>query len=501
VSTPVSPEQLWHQAATMHCAGRLEQAEALYRQFVRARPDVAEGFGNLAAVLSALGRHDAAEAAYRQALAVRRDFPEAFLGLGNALKAQERLEEAAATYRAVLARNPDFAAALFNLGSVLKEQGKREQAVAALSRAAALKPDLVQAHNNLGNLHYEDGRWQDAEKAFARAVALQPGFDKAHNNLGMALHKRGALAQAEAAFRQAIRLKPDYLEAHDNLGNLLLECGRTGEALDCFMLRARQRADWGAGANIPSLTEHERQQAAHRGRPATGRVEIAGGARLAGPAVNPRNTIAEIGDAWRRNRPQLVVVDDLLTPQALEGLRRFCLESTIWREGFDGYVGARPQSGFACPLIAQIAEEFAATYPAIFQHHPLLFAWAFNYQQGLSGIKVHADFAAVNVNFWITPDDANLDPATGGLSVWDVAAPLDWEFDRYNSHDAPIRAFLAENGATATRIPYRCNRAVIFDSDLFHETDSMSFRDGYESRRINVTLLYGARDKTGAQEP
>jgi Flp pilus assembly protein TadD len=441
------------------------------------------------------GRLEQAEALYRQALRARRDFPEALLGLGNVQKAMGKLEDSAAAYRAALAGRPDFAAALFNLGSVLKEQGKREQAVAALSRVVALKPDLVQAHNNLGNLHYEDGRWTEAERAFAQAVALQPGFAMAHNNLGMALHKRGASAQAEAAFREAIRLKPDYTEAQDNLGNLLLECGRADEAFACFMQRASQQ-DWSGGAE--SLLEHGTQQAAHRGRPATGRVEIAGGERLAGPAVNPRNNIAEISEVWCSSRPQLVVVDDLLTPDALEGLRRFCLESTIWREGFDGYVGARPQSGFACPLIAQVAEEFAATYPAIFQSQPLLFAWAFNYQQGQSGIKVHADFAAVNVNFWITPDEANLNSETGGLSVWDVAAPLDWEFDRYNSHEAPIRAFLAQSGAKATRIPYRCNRAVVFDSDLFHETDVMSFRDGYDSRRINITLLYGTRDKGGA---
>jgi hypothetical protein len=43
-------------------------------------------------------------------------------------------------------------------------------------------------------------------------------------------------------------------------------------------------------------------------------------------------------------------------------------------------------------------------------------------------------------------------------------------------------------------IPYRANRAVIFDSDLFHETDAIRFRDGFENRRINCTLLYGFRD-------
>ena len=147
-----------------------------------------------------------------------------------------------------------------------------------------------------------------------------------------------------------------------------------------------------------------------------------------------------------------------------------------------------------------MAEEFARAFPAIFQDHPLLFAWAFKYEQGQRGTKVHADFAAVNVNFWITPDAANQDPDTGGLLVWDRAAPLDWDFARYNANDDAIRDFLKESGAMPTRIPYRANRAVIFDSDLFHETDVMTFRPGYTDRRINITLLYGSRTKGILQE-
>jgi hypothetical protein len=44
-------------------------------------------------------------------------------------------------------------------------------------------------------------------------------------------------------------------------------------------------------------------------------------------------------------------------------------------------------------------------------------------------------------------------------------------------------------------VPHRANRAVIFDSDLFHETDDIAFKDGYLNRRINVTLLYGRREE------
>jgi hypothetical protein len=77
--------------------------------------------------------------------------------------------------------------------------------------------------------------------------------------------------------------------------------------------------------------------------------------------------------------------------------------------------------------------------------------------------------------------------------VWDKAAPLDWDFERFNGDIAATRAFLAASGAKAVTVPYRANRAVVFDSDLFHETDVIRFRDGYLDRRINVTLLYGNR--------
>jgi hypothetical protein len=111
----------------------------------------------------------------------------------------------------------------------------------------------------------------------------------------------------------------------------------------------------------------------------------------------------------------------------------------------------------------------------------------------MQGVHIHADDAAVNVNFWITPDAANLDPEGGGLLVWDVPAPANWDFSKFSGEQAAIEDFLARNHARSITVPYRANRAVIFDSNLLHRTDAIRFRDGYENRRINVTLLYGDR--------
>jgi hypothetical protein len=77
------------------------------------------------------------------------------------------------------------------------------------------------------------------------------------------------------------------------------------------------------------------------------------------------------------------------------------------------------------------------------------------------------------------------------LIVWDKAAPANWDFATYNDNVPVAREYLTRAGARPITIPYRSNRAVIFDSRLFHETDRIVFKDGYLNRRINLTLLYG----------
>ena len=49
-----------------------------------------------------------------------------------------------------------------------------------------------------------------------------------------------------------------------------------------------------------------------------------------------------------------------------------------------------------------------------------------------------------------------------------------------------------------TIVPHRANRAVIFDSALYHRTDHCRFTEGYLNKRINVSLLFGDFGTPGA---
>jgi hypothetical protein len=186
------------------------------------------------------------------------------------------------------------------------------------------------------------------------------------------------------------------------------------------------------------------------------------------------------------------VADDFLTPAALQSLRRFCLESTVWFEfRHRGYVGSRLDCGLHCPLLLQIAIELRQRLPELLSAHPLQQIWAFKYEAGTTGIAPHADSAALNVNLWMTGDDASLDPQRGGLTLYDVEAPPDWGFADFNGDPDRVRQYLRQRGAGQRRIPHRQNRMVLFKSRLFHETDTVPFRPGYTNRRINITFLYG----------
>lgn len=194
--------------------------------------------------------------------------------------------------------------------------------------------------------------------------------------------------------------------------------------------------------------------------------------------------------------PGLVVIDNFLSPEALAAVRRFCLESTVWfgNRYDNGRLGAFFHDGFTAPLLLQIAEELRATLPDLLAPYPLRQMWGFKNRAFLPGdTTTHADFAAVNVNFWITPTEANLADGGSGLVVYGVDAPSDWDFHMYNGRPDLIKPFLAVRQAQSVVIPYRANRAIIFNSDLFHATAVVRFREGYENRRVNITMLYGER--------
>jgi len=214
-----------------HQAGRLTEADQIYRQILAIDADHADSLHLLGMIAYQGGRHELAVEMIRQAIAINGEQAPYHSNLGTVLQAQGELDEAAACYERALALQPAIAAIHTNLGNVLQAQGKLEEAVACQERALALKPDCDAVLYNLGNALQAQDKLDDAVACYRRAVALKPDCAAVFYNLGNALLAQDNLDEAVACYEQALAIKPDHAEAHHNLGCVFFALGNPDEAL------------------------------------------------------------------------------------------------------------------------------------------------------------------------------------------------------------------------------------------------------------------------------
>ncbi|MFS2013701.1 tetratricopeptide repeat protein [Azospirillum sp. CT11-132] len=146
------------QALAALTAGRLGEAERLYRVLLARDGSSPELWNNLGIVLGDLKRPAEAAAALRIALALRPGYDKALVGLGAAAYGAERLDEAVRCWdRALRAIPAQSAGVWFNLGVALQLCGSTTVAMAAFDKAEALMPgDPRVASQRLLCLNYLD---------------------------------------------------------------------------------------------------------------------------------------------------------------------------------------------------------------------------------------------------------------------------------------------------------------------------------------------------------
>jgi hypothetical protein len=445
------------------------------------------------------------------------DDPAFHVALGRRFAEQRRYSDAELSFARAVALDPGSATARNNLGWVREAKGDQEAALRCYERALELSPSLTVAQVNLATLLSKLGRAGDAERHWAALARTSPGDSEILGKLIDAALRAGHLETASQYAEEYARVfhgwgtqsasaSRDPVRAHVSIPKLkhdieqfsyLRAQGVMPAAMSEFIERYGRVLTIATGQHASGdrweMSEIERSEI---GRIYDRFVHLSPAPRVR-QALSGAWDRVDIEDAYLDHSFGLVVVDDILSEDALQALRLFCLQSTIWFTNRYAYgrLGATFRRGFNCPLLIQIGQELANAFPRVIgDRHRLLQMWAYKYGNIQPATSAHADFAAVNVNFWLTPDEANLDPTSGGMIIYDAEAPMSWDFKSYNKQGGKIATFLRERSALPVTVPYRANRATIFNSDMFHTTQPLSFRDGYENRRINVTFLFGSRE-------
>jgi tetratricopeptide (TPR) repeat protein len=533
---------LLRRAAAAQQAGRLAEAEQHCRAVLAKHPDNADAQFLLAGVAAAAGHPSVAIDLLRQVIARNPGRADFHGNLGALLGRLGRLDEAVECFRTAIRLAPSTATGHLALGNALQAKGDLEGAIASFRAGVAAQPANAATHVNLGNALRAAGRLDESADSLRQAVRLDPDLPEAQHNLGVVLFTQGHLAEAEAALRIALRLKPDSQLIFRQLALVLIAAGRLDEAARFLIEPVRALRSVGTAGDAATFRQTNRVKLQHdvdqlaylmdqrlvppqladvvaEQRSLLSQIhdddafEIAPSAwprlgthynRLIHLRETPAQTGGALSSAWdgaaverdyRAHAPGFTWFDGLLTPAVRQELWRFCVESTIWFQmTFKNEVSATLFNGFCCPLLLQIAQELRQRLPGLLGGLPLSLAWAYKYCGPFSGLGPHADDGVVAVNFWLTPDEANEDPERGGLVIWNRLVPEHYLRRDRTAQAQMIQSLITELRASAVAVPYRCNRAAIFNGMIAHSTDQFRFKDGYENRRINITLLYGRTD-------
>ncbi len=473
-------------------AGHDDRARRAYRAAIDMKPGDADAHSNLGLLEERAGKPDAALAAFEAALAVDPGHQKARVNLARTLIALKRFDDATAHLKHLTDLPDAPAEAWFLTGTLAEDTEHFDDAIAAYRRALAIAPDFEKARNNLGTALLGAQRYGEARQVFNAMFAVKRG--DAGSDAGTFTDERFPAREHTRLRTCRYRLTDsadqiDYLIANDLLDpSWAAAAGRYRDAIAA--VDRSHPADKPVvleGLEADALADlHDRA------------IRVADTTPLAGPAIGQDNDYGAIEDAYLAAATSITTIDGFLSTEALNALRDYCRQSTIFfGHNATGYVTSYMADGFACSLLYTIAEELQAAMPRVLGSRPLHNMWVYRHANHGGGVDAHTDDASVTFNFWITEADANLDSDHGGLIVYQREQPLDWDWVdmnlRKNEPDvkAKYTAFLAE--APEVRLPYGENRAILFHSNLLHKSDRLTFKEGFDQRRMNVTLLFGER--------
>jgi predicted O-linked N-acetylglucosamine transferase (SPINDLY family) len=235
----LSVEQAFALAIEHHRAGRLPQAEQIYRQILAQHADHAGALQQLGHIAYQTRHYSDAAEFFQKAAALLPGDALIHTNLAGALCDAGKLEAAVAACKRAIAIDPRLAEAHYNLGNILQKLSRQGDAIAAYQRAIALQPDYAKAHYNLANRFRETDNPDAAIAAYRRAIDLLPNHVKARINLGRALMMTGNLDQAIEEYRQAMIVSPRLVSCHSCLVYaMLFHPGYDGPAI------ARENRSW-----------------------------------------------------------------------------------------------------------------------------------------------------------------------------------------------------------------------------------------------------------------
>ncbi len=231
-TSATNADRLFRDASAAYSTGRFAEAEAKFRQLVRAAPDVPVAHAALGAVLLQRGNASAAIVELATAHRMAPADADTTLKLALAQQATGQNVEAVTSFREAVAGKAAlsaeqvrvFAIALGDSGDLSGAQQMLEQGV----QGEAPSPLLL---DTLATVQAQRGDFSAAEQRLEQALTLEPGLASAHAHLGSVLLALHQPAPAASELTKAVDLGDRSPLAASQLGRALITLNKPADAV------------------------------------------------------------------------------------------------------------------------------------------------------------------------------------------------------------------------------------------------------------------------------
>ena len=214
--------------------GRFAEAETYLRRALQEQPKSDATLYNYGITLKALNRPAEALERFTQAAAINAAVAETWNNRGTVFNALKRYDEAIADFQKAIGLNPRYAEAFCNKANSYAALEQFDDAVAEYQRALELKSDLAEAWCGCGNAYWHLKRYEEASAAFDTALGLKSNLAEAWVGRGDASAELRRYDEAFTAYDKALALKPDLAEAWLGSGNVFTGLKRYDEAFTAY---------------------------------------------------------------------------------------------------------------------------------------------------------------------------------------------------------------------------------------------------------------------------
>lgn len=206
-------EQKLERAIRLHNEGKLDAADALYRELLRAVPGHQVALHLAGLVAHQRGRHREAVTLIEMALAGGAAAAPIHSNCGVAYRALGEFDQAARHFARAIELDPGFAEAHINYALMLIDQGMSQRAAVHLENLLALRPHWPDANFYLGRIRLDEDQPALAAERLRADLALRPDRVEAHYLLALALLAQGDTRAALQSAVAALDLQPLHGDA------------------------------------------------------------------------------------------------------------------------------------------------------------------------------------------------------------------------------------------------------------------------------------------------